>query len=69
MFSLIHLAWVLLWFLCEWSGCGHYTLNVSNVVHILVHVYLIVCYHVQDGSGSVCVFTNPISLGFFMASL
>ena len=44
-------------------------MNISNVVHILVHVYLIVSYYVQRGSESVCVFTNPINLGIFMASL
>ena len=36
---------------------------------MLVHVYLIVSYYVQGGSGSVCVFTNPISLSIVMASL
>ena len=69
VFSLIQLAWVLLWLLCERSGCGHCALDVTNVVHMLVHVYLIVCYHVQSGSWSVCVFTNPIILGIVMASL
>ena len=28
---------------------------------MLIHVYSIVCYHVQGGSGSVSVYTNSIS--------
>ena len=41
----------------------------QSLVHMLVHAYLIVNYHVQGVSGSVCVFTNPISLSIVMASL
>ena len=51
------------------NGCGHCALGVTSVVYVLIHIYSIVCYHVQGGSGSVCVYTNPISLSICIASM
>ena len=51
-----------------WSLCpGRH--KYINVLYMLIHVYSSVCYHVQGGSGSVSVYTNPISQSFVMASL
>ena len=58
-----------LWVQGKSNGCGHCALGVTSVVYVLVHVYSIVCYHIQGGSRSVCVYTSSVSPSIVAAFL
>ena len=58
-----------LWVQGKSNGCGHCALTVTSVVHVLIHVYSIVCLTVYRAEVGVCVYTNSISPSIVMAFL